>query len=78
MTKSTYTMLWMLNPHMGTEEPYPHKDSITFIVMTGHAPKSTYSPPLTESLLIWSDEYVQHVVDEMIEESMAKWEILQE
>jgi hypothetical protein len=66
MSKSTYNAFWLLNPHMYVKDDYPHKDSITFIVVTTHAPKSTYSPPLTESLVAWSDEYLQHVVDEMM------------
>ena len=76
MSKSTYNALWMLNPHLSDKTPYPHKDSITFIVVTRHAPKSTYSPKLTESIVTWSDDHLQHTIDEMM--GLDEWDVIED
>jgi hypothetical protein len=79
MTKSTYNLTWLLNPHFGDETPYPHRDSITFVVVTRYAPKSTYSPKLTESIVTWSDDHLQQTIDEMLGlDGMQEWEIIEE
>lgn len=66
MSKSTYSSTWILNPHLSSEEEYPHKDLITFIVVTRYAPKSTYSPRLNNELVEWSDRFIGKVVDDMM------------
>ena len=67
MSKSTYSSAWILNPHLSSEEEeYPHKDLITFIVVTRYAPKSTYSPRLNNELVEWSDRFIGKVVDDMM------------
>jgi hypothetical protein len=62
MTKSTYSF----NPHTEPERDYPHTNLITFVVVTRHAPKSTYSPHLTESLVTWSDTNLRNMIDKMM------------
>lgn len=69
MSKSTYTQsLWSLNPHTSPSSltNYPHKDSISFIVVTKYAPKSTYSPKLNNGIVEWSDRILSEAVDEMM------------
>jgi hypothetical protein len=78
MSKSTYNAFWLLNPHKDDVSDYPHKDMITFIVVTRYAPKSTYSPMLTESLLTWSDDHLQHTVDELMGMETMAWDIGEE
>ena len=68
MNKSTYfsSLLAILNPHTNEARDYPHKEMITFVVVTSHAPKSTYSPKLTEEILILSDGMLRETVDDMM------------
>ena len=66
--KSTYAMELGVNPHIHKEAlNYPHANEIMFVVVTKYAPKSTYTPHLTESLLIWSDDMLRDIVDEIME-----------
>lgn len=68
MSKSTYPSPWTLNPHRSSASlsNYPHKDSISFIVVTKYAPKSTYSPKLNSGIVEWSDRILSEAVDEMM------------
>ena len=76
MTKSTYFSPWASSPHKSSPslKDYPHKESISFIVVTRYAPKSTYSPRLDNSMVEMSDKILSEAVDEMMgmtEEMMA-------
>lgn len=74
MDKSTYNDLMLLcsDPHMSGNDNndlrlYPHKDIISFIVLTKHAPKSTYSPSLNSSIVKQSDKCLRSTIEEMMD-----------
>ena len=75
MSKSTYHSSLVLNPHMSMTEDYPHKDMITFIVVTRYAPRSTYSPRMDQTIIEWSDRFIGKVLDDMMGVSEEEEEI---
>ena len=68
MSKSTYFSPWTLSPHKSSMslKDYPHKESISFIVVTRYAPKSTYSPKFDNNMVEMSDKVLSEAVDEMM------------
>jgi hypothetical protein len=70
MDRSTY--LYFVNgiqgddPHTLDDYYYPHKDMISFIVVTQYAPKSTYSPKLTRDIVDITDLHIRKTVDGMM------------
>lgn len=71
MDKSTYLQYFNQlslgnDPHALDDYYYPHKDMISFIVVTQYAPKSTYSPRLTKSMVDITDFYIRKTIDGMM------------